>query len=611
MSKRPERRCGLRLKFIRDVVLMTVVCAGPGVTAAAPLAYLPQDAREQLADFARKVLQGSVRTVTPKTLMEMSPALRGLGREELFVTIFRDRAPTVRFGSPPRRGIVEATFACVTKARTLPSFDFHNYGEADKVGLLFERVVERHTIPPNRWVAELSFMNLGVHGIAITHGNRSGTLPPGEVLMRELDTRDAFIGRLSNALRLYLKPPRTATQDTLRWDKLKTRVELLSFETFLSRGPRYPVVQLYRLNDLAVRPWTDKLAVARQMGDVLVKNQDKDGWFFHRYDARRGHFLPTPYDIVDHAYAIVTLADLSAATGDKRYLDAAGKAVAYLKKKFRTARPPKGEPFVYVAYNQKAKLGAAGLAVVALDRYAQLTGARFHDGDMKLLGRFLLHQQYDDGSFLHYYRYDRKVPYQYRVSETFPGQATWALAVLARRFGEGVWRNAADKAAEYLITRREKEMRMLEPPADIWFAAALHELCTPFAKSVHLDYARRMADAVIKQQKVKDVPPDLLGSFEGAREGSVRAAARRVRLLGEVSSFTVGSPKKRETTTAVMRRALEFIRLNQLRPNNSFYLPEPEGAYGMVRAGSFSNDVELDVTCHVIQAILWLHRLEE
>ena len=429
--------------------------------------------------------------------------------------------------------------------------------------------------------------------------------------MKGLDTRDAFIGRLCKALNLYPKTPTVATEDALRWNKLKTKVELLGFETFLSRGPDYPAVQLYRLNDLAARPWTDILAVARQMGDVLVKNQDKDGWFFHRYDSRRGHFLPTPYNIVDHCYAIVTLADLSAATAEKRYLDAAGRAVDYLKKKFQTHRPEKGEPFIYVAYNQKAKLGAAAMAVVALDRYAELTRAVFHDGDMKLLGRFLVHQQYDDGSFLHYYRYDKKVPYHYRISRAFPGQATWALATLARRFNEEVWRKAARKAAGYLITRREKEMRWSEPPADIWFTAALHELCTPFAESVHLKYARRMTDHVIKQQKVKDVPPDMVGSFEGAQEGSVRAAARRVRLLGEVSGFTVSSPKKRDTTAAVMRRALDFIRLNQLRPNNTFYLPEPEGAYGRVRAGAFNNEVRLDATCHVIQAILWMHRVEE
>ena len=597
------------MRLIRVALVMTVVAAARAA-AGEPLAYLPQDAREELADFARQVLAGKVQRYTPATLVRMSPALRALRPEELFITISRDRAPTVRFGSE-RNGIVEAVFAAMTKARTLPSFDFYDYAGTDRVSLYFERVVERHTIPPNRWVAELAFLNLGVHGIAISHGTRSGTLPPADVLMKRLDDRDAFVNQLCTALKVYPRTPKVASPDAERWDKARTRVELLSFETFLSRGPDYPAVQLYRLNDLAAPPWTDRLDVARRMGDVLLRYQDDDGWFFHRYDFEHGGYLPAPYNIVHHCYAIVTLADLSVATGDRRYLDAAGKAVTYLKKKFTMHTPAKGKPFVFVEYNKKAKLGSAAMAVVALDRYAELTGSVFHDGDMKLLGTFLLHQQYDDGSFLHYYRYDKDVPYEYRISSTYPGQAAWALAVLARRFNDDVWRTAAHKAADYLIKRREKEMRWTEPPADVWFAAALHEMCTPFAQESHLEYGKRMADHVARQQRVTDVPPDLVGSFLGETEGSVRGAARRTRLLGEVATFTVQTPADREMTLEVMRRAMTFVRLNELRPNNAFYLDEPEGAYGMVRASSFENDVRLDTTCHVIQAILWLERMEK
>jgi uncharacterized protein YyaL (SSP411 family) len=353
------------------------------------------------------------------------------------------------------------------------------------------------------------------------------------------------------------------------------------------------------------------LAAAGWMGEFLVKHQTRDGRFFNLYDARRGTWDYAHCDIVDHCYAIITLVDLSAATGDKRFLDAAARAVDFLKKQFRIEKPLKGQPFVYVVFDEKAKLGAAGLAVVALDRYAALTGGVFQDEDMKLLGRFILHQQYDDGSFSHYYRYDRNVPYEDRVTNSFPGQALWGLAVLERRSSEEVWRTAGRKAAEYLITRREKEMHWSEPPADGWFAAALHVLDTPFAETTQVDYARRMADQVVKQQKVTNVAPDMVGSFEGDPEGSVEGTAIRTRLLGEVLSFTVNPAEKSETYLKAMRRAVAFIRLNELRPNNVFYLSDPEQVYGMVRASSFENDVRLSTTCQVIQALLWLDRVEK
>lgn len=598
------------MKLIRvAAVLAVLVPVGPMVEAAA-LPRLSHEGREELASFARRVLSGEVGSVTPVTLLKMSPELRRTNPEQLFITMFRDRGPTVRFGAR-RNGIVEATFVAMSKARTLPSFDFYNYGDAGNVGLLFERVTERHTIEPKRWFAELPFMNLGVHGISITHEKREGTLPPGEVFLGNLTDRDQFIGRLCAALKLYPREPRIKTAETLVWDRNKTRVELLSFETFVSRSSDYATVDLYRMNDLAVTPWQDKLAVARWLGDKLLERQAPDGRFFSSYDARRGRFVYNHYDIIDHCHAIVTLCDLSSATRDRRYLQAAGKAVDFLKKHFRMSSEPKTEPFAYVVFNRKAKLGAAAMAVVALNRYSELTGAVFHTGDMKLLGRFLVKQQYDDGSFLHYYRYDPKVPYQYKVSNSFPGQATWALAVLERRFNEEVWRKAAAGAVEYLITKREREMRWAEPPADVWLAAALRELCTPFAVDTYIEYAVRMADHVTKRQKLVGVSPDMVGTFEGDPEGSVRGAALGIMLLGEVSTVTVSPAEKQKTVLETCRRAMHFIRLNELRPNNTFYFPEPRRAYGMPRAGSFGNDVRLDTTCHVIEALLWLDRLEK
>ncbi|HUV38854.1 MAG TPA: hypothetical protein VMY39_04540 [Planctomycetota bacterium] len=606
------------------VCLVPSVLSGPGAQAEA-LAPLTGEERVALVGFARQVLAGSVRAVevatptgrvmtpAPEALRDVPPALRRRHNEEVFVRIFRDRAPTIRFGSR-RDSLAEAVFAAMIKARTLPSYEFYDFGDVENVGLVFERVVDRHPVAPNQWFAQLPFIELGVHGVSLEHGERRGVLPPGEALMDELTTRDEFIGTLCTELSLYPKWPRIRTPETLLWDRDKTRVEILSFETFLSRGAAYPVVELYRMNDLNVRPWKDRLSAAALMGDRLISQQADDGQFFSRYDAREGLYHYENYSIIDHGYAIITLCDLYAATREQRYLDGAGKAVLYLKKQFRSETRG-GQPYVYVVHDGEAKLGAAALAVVALDRYAGLTGAVFHDVDMQLLGRFLVRQQYDDGSFRHYYRYDAKVSYQYRVSPSFPGQAAWALAVLERRTrskeDRETWRKSGRLAVDYLITKREKEMKWTEPPADVWLTAALHEMGTLFPEKPWLDYAKRMSNHALAQQLVTDCPPDVVGSFRGEREGSVRGAAVRVRLLGEIAEFTMHDDRERQKTLEVCRRAMQFIRFNQLRPNNAFYLPEPQRVYGMVRTTPFYNDVRLDTTCHVIEAILWLDRREK
>jgi len=611
------------LKRIRMAVLLTVLVLLTGVVTAAPLAPLSRKDREELVDFARKALSGKVQTVmrtaaggvetlavAPIELKQLPLALRVTNPEQVFVTIFRDRAPSVRLGSRGA-GLAEATLHAMTKARTLPSFEFYNYGEARNVTVLFERVIERRTVPADRWFADLPFMELGVHGMALTHEKRRAALPPSVVFVNGLDTRDEFIHRVCSSIQCYPRQPRVHTPDTLLWDKKLTKVELLNFETFLSRGPTYPTVGLYRVNDLAAQPWKEGLSVARWMGNVLVRQQRPSGMFFSRYDAGEGRYAETGYDIVDHCYAILTLCDLAAATQQKHFLVAAGRGVAYLKKQFRMETPKDKEPFVYVVFDRKAPLGAAAMAIVALDRYANVTGAVFHDLDMKLLGRFLLRQQYDDGSFLHYYRYDRNVPYHYRISTSYPGQAAWALAVLERRFGDEAWRKAGRRAMDYLVTRREEEMHWTRPPADIWLAAALHESNTLSADKAQLDYARRMARHVVEYQKRKDVSPDMIGSFTDDEEGSTRAAASRVRLLGEVATFTTEPAKTHQAVLETCRSAMGFVRLNELSANNTFFQAMPERAYGMVRKSSFDNEVRLDTTCHVIQALLWLERLEK
>jgi hypothetical protein len=609
------------------MVMMLALMTSPRLDAV-PAARLPQEAREELAAFARKVLSGEVTAVSPVEMLKMHASLRQPLPEQLFVTVFRDRAPGIRF-TAEKFGLVEATFAAMGKARTLPSFGFYHYDDAANVTLLFERVVDRQTIPPPRWVADLAFLELGVDGLAIVqpawtevntntgratvHAARDGALPPGEAFVSGLSTRDEFINRLSGMLRVYYKLPRITAPDMVLWNPTRTRVEMLRFETFLSRGAGYPVVDLYRMNDLAVAPWTDPLAAARRLGDALVRRQLPDGRFFTRYDARYARFVYLYPDVVDHAIACLTLSDLAAVSGEPQrasYLAAAAKGIAWVKTFLRSQKTAKDEPFLFVVQDEEAKLGAAAALVLALDRYASLTGSVFHDGDMKLLGKFLLTQQDDDGSFRHYYRWDPKAPFRYRLTHSFPGQAAWALSVLEKRFGGKEWGAAARKAADYLVTKRDAEMQWTETPSDPWLTWALRELSTPFAEERYLVYARKMADQTLKRQKTSGAP-DLAGSFEDDSGASASSAALGATLLGATASFTAPPDPTRAAQVEAMRRAVRFLRLNEVRSNNAFYLPNPERGYGLVRSGVFDSDARLDTTCHVIEALLWMDRVEK
>ena len=106
------------------------------------------------------------------------------------------------------------------------------------------------------------------------------------------------------------------------------------------------------------------LAAARAGGDYLVRAEKPDGSFHYSYNPLRDHASERVYNIVRHAGTAVALLDLYRATREARYLEAARRAVGYLKTRFRPARENNA---VYVLDNDgKAKLGANGLALIAL-----------------------------------------------------------------------------------------------------------------------------------------------------------------------------------------------------------------------------------------------------
>ncbi len=615
------------MTFTRTLMPALALCLAAAGIQAAPLPPIPQDARAELAGFARKVLSGRITAMTDPEAMKLNASLRQPQPEEVFVTVFRDRAPGVRFGAQ-KNGLAECVFAAMSKARTLPSFEFYGFGDSESVSLLFERVLERRAVPPASWVADLAFLDLGVEGVSIRQDPtptkdaegkpvlapaRGGTLPPSEVYVQGFDSRDDFVNKLQFQIGAFYRLPHMVPTGSVRWDKSLTHIERIAFETFVSREGAAAPLTLFRMNDLAVTPWKDALGAARQIGDKLVRCQLPDGRFFARFESRAGRFNHLSVNVVDHATACLALADLAAVSegADRmRYLAAAERGLMHLRLFLTTQRDKQGRMFTFLVQDQEAKLGAAALAALAIERVTSLTGSKTNDEDLRRIGRFLVTQQDDDGSFRHFYRYDLKVPYNYRLVQGFPGQAVWALAVLEKRLGEKEFGAAARKGAKYLVTKREEQMNWPEAPTDAWLAAGLRELSTPFAETSFVAYAKRMADHTVTRQKLAG-DPDLVGSYEGDKEGSTAGAALAMTLLGETLDFASPPANCRKAYADSMRSAMKFLSLNEVRANNSFFLVSPERAYGFVRSGTFDTDVALDATTACIEALLWMDRVEK
>ncbi len=153
-------------------------------------------------------------------------------------------------------------------------------------------------------------------------------------------------------------------------------------------------------------PWNAKVrelshdllvTAARAGGEYLVRMQEPDGSFHYYYDAAHDRFESRTYNIVRHAGAALSLLELYTATREARYLESARRAMYFLKTRFRGGR---GHNTIYVLdYDGKAKLGANGLALVALAKQIHLD-PKFADRKSAAgLANLILAMQRGDGSF--------------------------------------------------------------------------------------------------------------------------------------------------------------------------------------------------------------------
>lgn len=144
--------------------------------------------------------------------------------------------------------------------------------------------------------------------------------------------------------------------------------------------------------------------------------------------------------------------------------------------------------------NHGAKLGASALMAAALAQRRLATGDTQYDDLMRELGRFLLALQRGDGGFNTAWFLSADAP-EYRTSSRYyPGEASWALALLARVFPGEDWGAPAARGLRFLATERDELEGVDFPPlADQWAAYTLAELPGTALRDQEIDYARRLA----------------------------------------------------------------------------------------------------------------------
>jgi hypothetical protein len=449
---------------------------------------------------------------------------------------------------------------------------------------------------PNSNGTATGLISVGEEGIAIEDGARVLYLLPSEIIYNsisagaaERQTPDIFLDRAAAHLGL--------ARGAWRSPQIKlSRFRTLSFVEDASRNQAINIASgIAPVEEIGRKRL---LAAARAGGDYLVRVQKPDGSFHYSYAALEDRFSTRAYNILRHAGAAFSLFDLYRATRAARYLDAARRAVSFLKTRFR---PSRDSSAIYVLDNDgKAKLGANGLALLALTRQMELDPKSADSESAVKLANLILLMQRKDGSFDSYYRIRGDEP-QGSVSLYYPGEAIFGLVQLFRFNRDKRLFDSARRGAEYLI---KSERRMASLPPDAWSMQALEALFKVERTPDYAEHAIALAEAMIAQQYTEHDAPVYAGGFRPGLPRSTPAASRAEGMLAAYRLARATKDSRASKIAAALKASTRFQLSQQFDMDNSFFLPDADRAAGGFREGITSMRIRIDFVQHNISSLL-------
>ena len=339
------------------------------------------------------------------------------------------------------------------------------------------------------------------------------------------------------------------------------------------------------------------ISAARAGGDYLIRMQKPDGSFHYYYDAAEDRFESRRYNIVRHAGATLSLFDLYERTRDGRYLEAARSAMKFLKTRFRPAHARKA---AYVLdFDEKAKLGANGLALLAFTKQIEFDRKLADRRSAARLANLILAMQRKDGSFQMRYKL-RTTDEEGNESLYYPGEAMLGLVRLFGLIGDRGLLEASRRGADFLIESQRQSGTL---PADAWFMQALEALYNIGHEKRYADHLIALAEAMMASQYTDSESPGHAGGFGPGPPRGTPAASRAEGLLAAYRvARLIGSPQS-SVIAASLKACARFQLAQQLRSDDAS-LPNPERAMGGFRESSTSIRVRIDFVQHNISSLL-------
>ncbi|MEM7585505.1 MAG: hypothetical protein AAF560_19095 [Acidobacteriota bacterium] len=347
------------------------------------------------------------------------------------------------------------------------------------------------------------------------------------------------------------------------------------------------------------------LETAVEGGAYLTRAVGTDGRFAYSYLPKTDE-VRNRYNILRHAGTIFSMMELYEVVQEPELLAAAERAIGYLQRSIQPCTAGEAEALCVVE-DREVKLGGNGLAIVALAKYAEVTGKRSHGDLIAGLGKWILATQGEDGEFkIHKQPFPSGPPDRFR-SQYYPGEAL--LALLRGGEDEPSWLEATARGARWLIEVRDRGVPTDRLNHDHWLLYALDVLHRRQPHPLYLAHASRITQAMLDRQNRRPAYLDWLGSYYRPPRSTPTATRSEGLTAAYQLERDFGSSLRADKILEAIELGTRFQLQTQFRPESALYVADPQRILGGFRRSLENYEIRIDYVQHNISALLALRRI--
>lgn len=446
--------------------------------------------------------------------------------------------------------------------------------------------------------------NRGIHGIAFSQSSGLAYLPQEVVAKTYISKKQKL--QMKNIKKHTSKHSAQYTGITKLIREGKS--EMYKFTTTSYIIDEDDAHLLYRGHRLFAKLSNKEILDAANIaGDYLERNVNTSGSFVYSYMPKLNN-VPETYNILRHAGAIYSMLELYEVTQNNALLQKSKLAIQYLLKQIRDFKV-NNNTFSVVVDKDFIKLGGNALACLALVKYTQVTDDQQHLPLIRSMGDWIESTQDENGKFTIHKQSISTHTIENFESGYYPGEAIFALTRIYQIDPNKKWLDVAEKAADYLINVRDKNIPGNKLIHDHWLLYGLSELFGYRENKIYIEHTQKIVSAILSTQQLASPFKDWIGGFYNPP----RSTPTAVRAEGLCAAYQLLADQGYKDEAAKILNAIKlcinFQLQTQFRPENAMYLKKPERVIGGFSKSLSHFEIRIDYVQHNISALLGLLRI--